>query len=42
MYKEERKEGVEFENSFYVGYQCLLCVTNINYLCDVDPLSGCS
>ena len=38
-----RKEGGNrIRKRFYVGYQCLLCVTNINYPCDVDPLSGCS
>ena len=41
MHKAERKEGREFEKhlSFYVRYRCLGCVTNINQLCDLDPLS---
>ena len=42
MHKEERKERREFEKhlSFYVRYRCLHCVTNINHLCDLDPLSS--
>ena len=37
--RKKKEGGNRIRKSFYVGYQCLLCVTNINYLCDVDPLA---